>query len=50
MRQCTWTGGALALRAATEPMSLAQTMRTAIGDIDKDLPITSVRTMEQILV
>ncbi len=50
MMQCTWPGGALALRTAVEPASLAQAARSAIAEIDKDLPITGVRTMDEIVV
>ncbi len=48
--QCTWPGGALALRTAVEPKSVAQAARSAIAEIDKDLPITGVRTMDEIVV
>jgi len=50
MMQCTWPGGALALRTAIEPKSLAQVTRSAIAGIDKDIPITGVRTMDEIVV
>jgi len=48
--QCTWPGGVLALRTATEPKSLAQAASGAIREIDKDLPITGVRTMDEIVI
>ncbi len=48
--QCTWPHGALAMRTAVEPKSLAQAARSAIAEIDKDLPITGVKTMEQVVV
>jgi putative ABC transport system permease protein len=47
--QSTWPGSALSIRTATEPMSLAQAVRTAIQSVDKDLPVTGVRTMEQVV-
>jgi putative ABC transport system permease protein len=49
MWQCAWPGGVLAVRTATEPKSLAQAARGAITEIDKDLPITGVRTMDEII-
>ncbi len=48
--QCTLPGVALALRTETKPKSLAQPVRSAIAEIDKDLPITGVRTMDEIVI
>jgi len=47
--QSPWPGGALALRTATEPVSLAQTVRAALGQLDADMAVTSVKTMDQIV-
>jgi len=47
--QCTLPGVALAMRTRTEPESLAQPVRGVITEIDKDLPITGVRTMDEIV-
>jgi putative ABC transport system permease protein len=47
--QCTIPGVALALRTGTEPKSLAQTVRNTIAEVDIDLPVTSVRTMEEVV-
>ena len=40
---------ALVLRTATEPLSLAQAARQAVWSVDRNIPITNVQTMEQIL-
>jgi putative ABC transport system permease protein len=50
MMQSPWPGGVLALRTATEPMSLAPAVRAALGELDRDMPVTSVRSMEQVMV
>ncbi len=50
MMQSPWPGGVLALRTATEPLSLAPAVRAALGELDRDMPVTSVRSMEQIVV
>ncbi len=50
MMQSPWPGGVLALRTATEPTSLAPAVRAALGELDRDMPVTSVRSMEQIVV
>jgi putative ABC transport system permease protein len=47
--QSTWPGCVLSVRTATEPMSMAQAVRAAVQSVDKDQPVTAVRTMEQIV-
>jgi len=46
--QSPWPGGTLALRTATEPLSVTQAVRAALAQIDPDLPVTAVETMEAI--
>ncbi|HMF98997.1 MAG TPA: ABC transporter permease, partial [Vicinamibacterales bacterium] len=40
---------ALVVRSATEPSSLVTTIGSIVRDLDKDLPLFQVRTMEQML-
>ena len=40
---------ALVVRAATEPTSLAPAIEAIVHDLDKDLPLFEVRTMEEML-
>lgn len=47
--QSPWPGAALALRTAGEPMRFAQTARTVLAQVDRDMPVTAVKTMEQIM-
>ncbi|MGH9840537.1 MAG: ABC transporter permease [Blastocatellia bacterium] len=54
LRQQASSGGgfrsmALVLRTATEPLGLAHTVRQTVWSVDRNIPISSVRTMEQIL-
>ena len=39
----------LAIRSTGDPMSIAGTVRNQVLALDKDLPVTEIRTMEQIL-
>jgi putative ABC transport system permease protein len=48
--QSTWAGGVLALRTATEPASVASAARAVLKQIDPNMPVTSVKTMEQVIV
>jgi putative ABC transport system permease protein len=48
--QSPWPGGKLALRTAIEPMSVAQAVRAALAQLDRDMPVTSVKTMDQIVM
>ena len=50
MMQSPWPGGRLALRTATDPLSVAQAARAALDRLDPDMPVTNVQTMEQIMV
>ncbi len=43
------SGGALAVRTAVEPVSLVGAIRGAIAEVDPDLPIADIRTMEGVL-
>ena len=47
--QSPWPGAALALRTAGDPMRMAQTARTVLAQVDRDMPVTAVKTMEQIM-
>ncbi|HVN80577.1 MAG TPA: ABC transporter permease [Terriglobia bacterium] len=47
--QCSMPGVALALRTGTEPKSLALSVRNAIAEVDSDLPITGMKTMEEVV-
>ena len=48
--QSPWAGAALTLRTAGDPMSMAQTVRTVLAQVDRDMPVTAVKTMEQIMM
>lgn len=41
--------GALAVRTAGDPMSIARTVRSALAQIGPDTPVAEVRTMDQIV-
>jgi putative ABC transport system permease protein len=43
-----WFWASLVVRAAGDPSSLAPAVKAAIARVDKDLPVTNVRTMEQV--
>lgn len=47
--QSPWPGAALALWTAGDPMSLARAARATLAQVDRDMPVTSVKTMEQIM-
>jgi putative ABC transport system permease protein len=47
--QSPWPGGALALRTAVDPASLTQTTRAALAKLDRDMPVTAVKTMDEIV-
>lgn len=40
--------GGLVVRAATEPSRLVKAMRRAVSDVNKEQPLTNVKTLEQI--
>jgi putative ABC transport system permease protein len=46
--QNAWYWAAVAVRAAGDPMALAGSVRAAVGRVDKDLPVTRVRTMDEV--
>jgi putative ABC transport system permease protein len=39
----------LAVRTATDPMSIAETVRAAVWSVDKDQPVWKVRTMQMLI-
>jgi predicted permease len=42
-------GGALAVRTVVEPLSLVNAIRGALAEVDPDLPMSDVRTMEGVV-
>jgi putative ABC transport system permease protein len=48
--QSPWPAGALSLRTSTEPMSIAQTVRSALAELDRDMPVIGVQTMDEVLI
>ena len=48
--QSPWPGGTLALRTAVEPLSVTKAARVALAQLDPDMPVTSVKSMDQIVV
>jgi len=46
--QNAWYWAAVAVRAAGDPMALAGSVRAAVARVDKDLPVTRVRTMDEV--
>ncbi|HEY1340248.1 MAG TPA: ABC transporter permease [Bryobacteraceae bacterium] len=46
--QNTWFWASLSVRTAGDPMALAQAVKSIVAKADPDLPVTRVRTMEQI--
>jgi predicted permease len=46
--QNAWYWAAVAVRTAGDPMALAGSVRAAVGRVDKDLPVTRVRTMDEV--
>jgi putative ABC transport system permease protein len=49
MLQSPWPGGALSLRTAGDPMRMAQTVRSALLKLDRDMPVTGIQTMDQVV-
>jgi putative ABC transport system permease protein len=47
--QSPWPFTRLVVRTAADPMALANSVKSAIRQIDKDQPVTQFRTMEQIV-
>ena len=46
--QCTRPGGVLAVRSEMDPQRLAQALRNVVRSLDKDVPLTDVKTMREI--
>ncbi len=49
IEQSPWPSGTLALRTATDPSGMTQAARVALAQVDHDMPVTSVKTMEQVM-
>ncbi|HKP85996.1 MAG TPA: ABC transporter permease [Blastocatellia bacterium] len=47
--QITRRGLYLVLRTSSDPMSLVSAIRSQVADMDRELPLSNVRTMEQVL-
>jgi predicted permease len=48
LAQSPWPGGLLAVRTALEPQRMSNAVRAAIHGLDRDMPVTDVKTMQQI--
>ena len=48
MEQNVWYGSAIALKTAGAPAALAPSVRSALAAIDKDQPLTRIRTMDEV--
>jgi ABC-type antimicrobial peptide transport system permease subunit len=48
MEQNVWYGSAIALKTAGPPAAVAPAARAAIASIDKDQPVTRLRTMDEV--
>jgi len=48
--QSPWASGILGLRTAIEPSSVASAVRAALAQLDANMPVTSVKTMDQIVI
>jgi putative ABC transport system permease protein len=48
LMQSPWPGAALILRTASEPSSVTQAARIVLARVDPEVPLTSVKTMDQI--
>ncbi|MEP6916291.1 MAG: FtsX-like permease family protein, partial [Acidobacteriota bacterium] len=47
--QASWPGMTITVKTAVEPMSLASPVRSALGRIDPNQPVSRIRTMEQVV-
>jgi len=47
--QAPWTGMSVTMRTSRDPLALVPTVRQQVADLDPDLPVTSVSTMEQVV-
>jgi putative ABC transport system permease protein len=46
--QNPWYSASISIRASGDPLALAQAIKAAITRVDKDQPVTQIRTMQQI--
>jgi putative ABC transport system permease protein len=46
--QNPWYGASIAVKTAAEPTALAPAIRAAVARADKDLPVTRLRTMDEV--
>ncbi len=49
MAQSPWPGVALLVRTQGEPVSVAQAARAALAEVDPEVPVTAVETMDQVV-
>ncbi len=49
IEQSPWPSGTLALRTAGDPAGVTKAARAALAQLDRDMPVTSVKTMEQVM-
>ncbi len=47
--QSPWPGTCLVVSTLSDPMAMANSVKSAIREMDKDQPVTEVKTMEQIM-
>jgi putative ABC transport system permease protein len=47
--QSAWTNFSIVVRTTGEPLQLAGSVERAIHTLDKDLPVTSIRSMDQLM-
>ena len=48
LMQCPRPGGVLAVRTQAEPAGMVRAVRAVVASVDKDVPVTDIRTIEQI--
>jgi putative ABC transport system permease protein len=48
LAQSPWPGAALVLRTTGEPLSVTHSVRAELAKVDPDVPITAIKTMQQI--
>jgi putative ABC transport system permease protein len=48
LAQNAWYGSAIAIRSAADPGALTAAVKQAIARVDKDQPVTRVRTMDEV--
>jgi putative ABC transport system permease protein len=48
LAQNPWTYASIVVRTANDPMGMAPAVKAAIARVDKDQPVTQIRTMEQV--